>query len=205
MYNPADNVERADLEHGEVGIYTPEDITKLLNACPKEFLPCLTIGAFAGLRSAEIERLDWSCIHWESKEFFLERKVTKTGYPRTVPIQDNLLTWLADYKDCKGKVWKGSHDGYYDTQAEVSTSSGVEWVHNGLRHSYGTHRFRVLAGDVTKVAAEMGNSKAMVENHYKRLIKQTDATLYSMCAPNKLGTSSHWQNPHGIDLRRCNL
>lgn len=187
MNNAADKVERVDLESGEVGIYTPDEITKLLNASDKDFRPCLAIAAFAGLRSAEIERLEWSCVNWAEKEFFLSRKVTKTGYPRTVPIQDNLIVWLADYKDAKGKVWKGSHDAYYDTQQEVSGTSGVQWVHNGLRHSYGTYRFRVLNGDVTTVAAEMGNSKAMVENHYKRLVPANDATLYFGVTPERPG------------------
>ena len=32
MRNVADDVERVDIEHGEVGIYTPEEITGFLAA-----------------------------------------------------------------------------------------------------------------------------------------------------------------------------
>jgi integrase len=183
LNNPADRVERADLEEGEVGIYTPKEIVKLLGACTPEFLPCMVIGAFAGLRSAEIERLDWSYVHWDDKEFYLDKNVTKTGYSRSVPIQDNLLAWLTPFKEFKGKVWKGTHDGYYDAQQEIASVAGVAWVHNGLRHSYGSYRFRILNQAVEKVAAEMGNSRSMVQKHYKRLVKQKDATEWFAVTP----------------------
>jgi len=35
------------------------NIARLLAAATPDFLPSLAIGAFAGLRSAEIERLEW--------------------------------------------------------------------------------------------------------------------------------------------------
>jgi integrase len=185
MNNVADDVERVDIEHGEVGIYTPEEITKLLAAATPDFLPCMAIGAFAGIRSCEIERLDWSCVNWEAKEIFLEKKITKTKYSRAVPMHDNLIAWLADYRDAKGKVWKGLHDEYYERQAEIAKAAKIEWVHNGLRHSYGTYRCRVLNGNVTQVSNEMGNSKAVVENHYKRLVPANDATLYFAVLPSR--------------------
>jgi integrase len=186
LQNHCDKVDKAELEDGDVGIYTPEEIVKLLNAAATshpEFLPCMVIGAFAGLRSAEIERVTWEHIHWQDKEFFLDKRVTKTKYPRSVPMHDNLIAWLTPYKDCKGKIWKGLHDAYYDTQTEVAQTAGVEWVRNGLRHSYGSYRCRAFSGDVTKVSAEMGNSKAMVENHYKRLVKEHAATAWFAVKP----------------------
>lgn len=185
LKNAADKVERVDLGDCDVGIYSPEEISKLLGAAPPEYLPSLAIGAFAGLRSAERERLDWSCVHWEGKEFFLERSVTKTGYARTVPIHDNLLAWLTPFKGSTGKVWKGSHDAFYDAQQETASKAKVEWVHNGLRHSYGTYRYRVLNGDVSKVAAEMGNTRAMVEKHYKRLCQPSVAAAWFAVQPEK--------------------
>jgi hypothetical protein len=41
-----------------MAIFTPSEIGKLLAVASPAFLPCLAIGAFAGLRSAEIERLE---------------------------------------------------------------------------------------------------------------------------------------------------
>src|SRR5438309_2231597 len=44
----------------EVEIFRPDEMTLLLALAPANLVPFLAIGAFAGLRSAEIERLDWS-------------------------------------------------------------------------------------------------------------------------------------------------
>src|SRR5262249_49573261 len=55
----------ADTEHistnggGAIEIYAPKEMTALLAHAPKAFLPVLALGAFAGLRTAEIQRLDW--------------------------------------------------------------------------------------------------------------------------------------------------
>src|SRR5208282_2866017 len=61
--NPVKTVERVKVRNnGDVLIFTPAEITTLFAAASPEFLPCLAIAAFAGLRSAEMERLDWKDI-----------------------------------------------------------------------------------------------------------------------------------------------
>ena len=63
-------------------------------------VPFLAIGAFAGLRSAEIQRLDWA----DLKESFIEVTAgnAKTRSRRLVPIQPNLAKWLAIYRQDSG-------------------------------------------------------------------------------------------------------
>ena len=43
----------------EVGIYTPEQLQTILAHARRDMIPYLTIAAFAGLRQAEIGRLQW--------------------------------------------------------------------------------------------------------------------------------------------------
>jgi len=38
-----------------IDIFMPSEIARLLDAAPKDFLPALSIAAFAGLRSAEVD------------------------------------------------------------------------------------------------------------------------------------------------------
>jgi hypothetical protein len=45
-------------EDGKIEIYTPQELITLLSNARDELVPYLTIGAFAGLRSAEIQRLE---------------------------------------------------------------------------------------------------------------------------------------------------
>ena len=44
---------------GVIEIYTPVELAKLLKTAPAGFVLFIAIGAFAGLRTAEIERLEW--------------------------------------------------------------------------------------------------------------------------------------------------
>ncbi len=56
-----------------------------------EFVPFLAIGAFAGLRTAEIHRLDWG--HVDFGEGYIEvtaRNAKVRGRRRLVPMTENL-------------------------------------------------------------------------------------------------------------------
>jgi len=181
--NQISEVERATIrDTDEVGIYKPAEISKLLTAATPDFLPCVAIGAFAGLRSAEIERLEWSDIDLASKLITIRKIVAKTASRRFVPISNNLLVWLVPYAKHVGKVWTGTHDGYYETQQKISSKAEVGWVHNGLRHSYASYRFAEIY-DSGRIAGEMGNSASVVNKHYKELVKPAEAAEYFAVKP----------------------
>ena len=88
----------------DITIYTPWEVTQFLNHARPEILPFLAIGAFAGLRSAEIERLDWSEVHLDDKFIEIKAQKAKTAARRIVPISDNLAAWLKDYVKKSGPV-----------------------------------------------------------------------------------------------------
>ena len=89
---------------GEIEIFCPEELARVLAAARPELIPFLAIGAFAGLRHAEIQRLDWSEVRLE--DGFIEIKVgnAKTASRRLVPIQNNLKRWLLPYRKSHGPV-----------------------------------------------------------------------------------------------------
>ncbi len=73
-----------------------------------DYLPSLAIGAFAGLRSAEIERLGWQDIDFASRHIVVSASNAKTASRRIVPLCDNLAEWLRPYSGRQqGKVWPG--------------------------------------------------------------------------------------------------
>jgi hypothetical protein len=49
-----------DAETVETEVFTVDELRRLLDSARPEILPALAIGGFAGLRSEEIIRLDWS-------------------------------------------------------------------------------------------------------------------------------------------------
>jgi integrase len=194
--NPVGGVEKVKVRNGEIQIFTPLEITRLLAAASPEFLPVLAIGAFAGLRSAEIERLEWSDIHLTERHIVVGKDKAKTASRRIVPISDNLAAWLATYSEKQGKVWQGQRDALYkamvdtaaatrveaDTDKGIKAQSPVAWKANGLRHSFASYRFAQIA-DAGRVAAELGNSAAVVHRHYRELVTPKDAVKWFAVTP----------------------
>ena len=87
-------VERRSEKRAPVEIFTPTELAAIL-ASFTYVAPCLALGAFAGLRSAEILRLEWS--DTERHQGFIEVAAhkAKTATRRIVPVADNLAKWLA--------------------------------------------------------------------------------------------------------------
>ncbi len=93
--NPVAATESVKVNGGSVEIFTPPELSRLLAAAAPEFLPALAIGAFAGLRSAELERLEWADVRLAERCIIVGADKAKTACRRVVPIHDNLAPWLA--------------------------------------------------------------------------------------------------------------
>jgi integrase len=72
--NPMDKVSKAKAAPSKIHTLTPEQTQRLLDAACAEVVPHLAIAAFAGLRDAEIKRLDWAQIHPDRKHPVIEVK-----------------------------------------------------------------------------------------------------------------------------------
>jgi len=95
--NPAEQTAKAKEIEGTVGILTVEETARLLESAPNELVPYLAIGAFAGLRRAELERLDWREIDLQSRLIEVAAKKAKSARRRFVRIQPNLAKWLQSH------------------------------------------------------------------------------------------------------------
>ncbi len=93
-------------QEGEITIYRPEEMARIKKAAKPELVPFLAIGAFAGLRSAEIERLDWSEVNLEDGIIEVKGSKAKTASRRIVPISENLKKWLLPHHQKHGAVCK---------------------------------------------------------------------------------------------------
>jgi integrase len=81
-----------------VSIFTSEDIASLLTKADKTLRSFLALGAFAGLRTAELQRLDWKKIDLNRGFITVDANKAKTRQRRLVPISDNLKLWLTPCK-----------------------------------------------------------------------------------------------------------
>jgi len=88
----------------EIEIFTPQEMTHFLTYARPEMVPFLALGAFAGLRSAEIERLDWAEVHLAEQFIEVKAAKSKTGSRRLAPLSENLAKWLAAAAQKEGRV-----------------------------------------------------------------------------------------------------
>ena len=182
-HDELDRVEKLRPDNGEIAIYTPDEFTRLLRAANAEFLPSLAIGGFAGLRSSEIERLDWKEVRLEERFIEIKKGKTKTASRRLVPVVENLAEWLAPFAQRTGPVWPHAHDWFYDAQQATAAATAVEgrgavgWKHKALRHNFISYRLAAVQ-DVNQVALESGNSPVMIHKHYKQLVSRAEGARW---------------------------
>jgi len=175
--NPVADTESVEVKAGDVEIFTPDEIGKLISSAPKDFQPFVTIGAFAGLRTAEILRLEWRDIDLAGGFITIASGKAKTRSRRIVPILPNLKAWLEPYAKETGLIWKRTTNDLQDARAATVKAAGVEWKDNGCRHSFISYRLATIQ-NAAQVALEAGNSPNVVFKHYRELVKPDAAAKW---------------------------
>jgi integrase len=89
---------------GEIEIYSPDELARLIAHADAAMLPFIVIQAFAGLRHAEVDRMDWQEIDLDYGFIEVVAAKSKTGERRLVPMHDNLKAWLLKHRKPRGKV-----------------------------------------------------------------------------------------------------
>jgi integrase len=176
----AEYVARAKDRGGKIGVFSPKQMARLMGSAPPEHALFYALGGFSGLRRAEIERLEWKDFNFERSFIEVGKHKAKTATRRLVPIQPNLMRWLAPYRNRKGKPFKTRRDS--DRAIAFAKDQGVDWPENALRHSYGTYRLAAVA-DAARVALEMGNSVAKLIHDYRELADERDAKAWFNITP----------------------
>jgi integrase len=157
---------------GEISTYTPDEMKLLLSNSDRRLVPFLAIAAFAGLRHAEIARLDWSEIELAdgAGESFIEIRAdkAKTQTRRLVPVKDNLKAWLFPHQKKAGKVCP--FENTTKQLLKLASEAKIKWKKNALRHSCISYRI-AECGDVPRVSDESGNSVQVIRTNYLRRVK----------------------------------
>jgi integrase len=197
--NPVAGTEKIKIRNSEpISIFTPAEVRRLLAAAKDSFKPVIALQAFAGLRSAEVMRLDWRDVKLTRGHIELGADKTKTASRRLVPISANLREWLAEHAKKTGQVFPHGRAYFHELQRDTAAATEikaeadahraalapVEWKQNALRHSFISYRV-AETGDVPRVALESGNSPAMIFTHYRELVTPEDAMQWFAIAPAK--------------------
>jgi len=168
---PPAKLDTKDEFDEEATVFAPDQLKSLLDKLDdgSRAKDWVMLGAFFGLRVAEVLRLLASDIHLEHKVIEVKaaragKRVAKTGQRRLVPIPDNLIEYVSSLKERKVK-WG------VDVQSHVREASQQIfgcWYKNVLRHSAISYNY-ALTGDMAQVASWAGTSPNKIEKNYRAL------------------------------------
>jgi integrase len=175
--NPAKEADKAKEHSGDVGILTITQAARLLESAMPEVLPYIAIGLFGGLRRAELERLDWSEIDFESGLVEVKAEKSKTAQRRFVTMQPNLREWLLPLRKHKGDVTDA--DTFRQSFDQARLAAGIdEWPDNALRHSFASYHLAHFK-NAASTALELGHHDSRITfRHYRELVKPKEAERY---------------------------
>jgi integrase len=181
--NVVERIDRPSAEDKEPGIFTVNQAKALLeNAKDSQLLPYISIGLFAGLRSAEMMRLDVSAINLQEKSIVVGAQIAKKRSRRVVEMTDALVAWLKLCLPLNGPIVDACK--FRDNLEILKHAAKIEhWPHNGLRHSFGSYHLSFF-GDQMKTAALMGHrDPSVVHNHYTALVVKSEAEKFWKLSP----------------------
>ncbi len=186
----ADAMRREHADNGEIEFYTAKEFRALLETAEGPMRAMVAIGGLAGLRSAELLRLDWSDVWRVPGHVEIKAAKSKTRQRRLVEICPALAAWLEDFRQCTGKVCTitaASVDVIWQQQfLALCDQAGVSRKRNGLRHAFCSFHFALYANE-NLTAAQAGNSPAMIHQHYKGLATRAEAEKWFAIQPGRTG------------------
>src|SRR5262249_29254240 len=174
--NAAEKTAKAKERRGDIGILTVSEAARLLEGATPQVLPYISIGLFAGLRRAEIERLDWSEIDFESGLIEVTAEKAKAARRRLVTLQPNLREWLLPIRKHRGNIISENFRKQFE-QARVAAGI-LKWPDNALRHSFASYHLAHFK-NAASTALELGHHDSRVTfTHYRELVKPKEADRY---------------------------
>jgi len=184
--NPVSNVAKAKVRESLPGILTVEQTARLLESASRATLPYWIASIFAGLRSAECERLEWKDIHFEEALIEVPSLKSKTATRRFVRLRENALAWLAPYRDYHGKLCPLNLRKLLEADRRAAGIS--HWDVNTCRHSFASYAL-AHDRDAKDLALELGHSRPdTLFRFYHQRVKPDAAKRFWKIVPVVEGT-----------------
>lgn len=198
--NPAQAVLTVKNVTDEIGILSVEETRRLLRVADPRILPSIVIGAFCGVRTEELGKLDWSDLRLrdEGSNLLIPAGAAKTAKRRVIDLEDNVVKWLLSIAQKEGPIWpvngrklfeKAKLDAGFGSQVggenlPEGTSPGLRpWPRNGLRHSFASYHLAHFR-DASRLALAMGHaSNQIIFKHYREIVDPGEAAKYWQITP----------------------
>ena len=174
--NPPRETAKAKETRPRPQILTVDQTAMLLERAAPELVPFVAIGAFAGLRRAELERLEWHEVDLESALIEIPASKAKSAADRFVKIEPNLAAWLKPHMQPRGNVVPLNYRELLDA---TRYAAGItRWPKNALRHSFASYHLAQF-NDAAALSLQLGHtSPHLVFKHYRQVVRPKEAARY---------------------------
>jgi len=187
--NPADAISTPKIDWKAPSILTPQEAKKLIVAARTEqkgrLLATVALGLFAGIRTSEITRLDWSSIDLDEGMITIGPQIAKKRRLRVLDLVPNCIAWLRTVPNRSSRIAPGKFNARW---AEFVKEAGFpDWGEkrtNAMRHSFGSYHY-ALHSDAAKTAAMLGHRAGdqVLFDSYRSLARKKDAEAYFAIQP----------------------
>ena len=183
--NPVSLTVAPSRDHISIGILTPDEFRKLLEAALKYDRPMLSrivLQGLCGLRRSEV-------VQYKDKpdghdDIFVSREIAKGPKGKTkdryIPTSPQIKAWLA-----AGEWEPMTRDDelrYGYRLDQLAAKAGITIPKNALRHSFAS--YQAALHPLPDVARWMGHSGTqMTESHYRQGVSRKDAEAYLSIIP----------------------
>jgi integrase len=192
--NPIARLDFAELETGEVEVFTVEQTSALLKATIEydvELIPFFVFGFFCGIRpDGELQKLEWSRVHLAERQIVIPPEVAKTKRRRFVDISDNAAAWLEAYRkkggSFSGKVVPCGKSFLTQRRRTLQAKAKIKkWIQQGMRHSFCSY-WLMKHEDANKLVLQSGHTDAdTMWERYHRGVTKADAEKFWKIWPSK--------------------
>ena len=165
-------------------IFTIDELARLLEHATPEVLPLIAIGAFAGIRTAELVRLEWKDIDLARGFLNVAASKSKTAARRLIKMEPNLIAWLSPFADRTGPIFAQSTHVLSNRMEPIRKAAGLtKWPKNGLRHSFASYHLAKYQ-DAAQLALDMGHTTTkMIFSNYREIVTPEEADRYWQIFP----------------------
>jgi integrase len=163
-------------------VLTVEQMTKVLEVPMAPWMrACMLLGAFAGIRTEELLRMDWKDIDTKTGEIEIRPGVGKDtgGVLERITDFTDPLSRRKDQLKGKGKLVPGTAREFHYARTDIAQALGwQDWPDNCLRHSFATFHL-AHSKNAGKTAYQMGHTNpAMVQRVYAVPARKADAAAW---------------------------
>lgn len=182
--NTAALLDNPEVEDTDIECFSVEECARMLeHADEAGCLPLVALSLFAGLRRAEVCRLDWSNVNLPERTITIGGKTAKKRSRRVVAINDTLAAWLPLCAQPRGAVVTVAKQTLDQRIQNLAEKAGLTaWKHNGLRHTFVTYH-AAAHKDLPRTAYEAGNSVEVIKRHYDGLASEATAKRFWELCP----------------------